>query len=52
VQQSGFGGDDFAEGLPLEWLKIAIENAEKTGVDLMVIKVTENGLELMTGRVR
>jgi len=51
-QQSVFGGDDFSEGLPLEWLRIAIEHAERTGTDKMVIKVTKNGHELITRRVR
>jgi len=50
TQQRAFGGDDFAEGLPLEWLEIAIENAEKLGIDVMIIKVTKERMELVTGR--
>jgi hypothetical protein len=49
-QQAAFSGDDFSEGLPLEWLKMAIDNAEAVGIDMMIIKVTKNGLELMKGK--
>lgn len=45
-QQRAFGGDDFGEGLPLGWLKLAIENAEECGTDVMIIGVTKDGLEL------
>lgn len=42
------GGDDFSEGLPLEWLEMAVENAEASGIDMMIIKVTKSGMQLMT----
>jgi len=42
------GGDDFGEGLPLEWLEMAVENAEASGIDMMIIKVTKSGMQLMT----
>jgi hypothetical protein len=42
------GGDDFSEGLPLEWLEMAVANAEASGIDMMIIKVTKTGMELMT----
>lgn len=54
-QQAVFGGDDFGQALPLEWLKMAIDNAEACGIDIMIIKVTEEGFELvrtMSGRGR
>ena len=50
AQQAVWGGDDFSEGLPLEWLKLAIENAERLKIDHMVIKVNKNSLELVTGK--
>jgi len=50
TQQREFGGDDFGEGLPLEWLRLAIENAEKLGIDRMIIKVTANNMQLVQGR--
>jgi len=42
-----WGGDDFSETLPLTWLELAVENAERCGIDLMILKVTKNGIELM-----
>jgi hypothetical protein len=45
--RQAFGGDDFSEALPLEWLEMAVENAERCGIDLMILKVTEEGIELM-----
>jgi len=47
-QQQAFGGSDFTNALPLEWLKMAIDNAERTGIDMMIIKVTKEGFQLMT----
>ena len=47
-QQQAFGGDDFGDVIPLEWLKMAIDNAERTGIDMMIIKVTKEGFQLMT----
>lgn len=42
-----FGGDDFSEVIPLDWLALAIEDAKATGIDCMIIKVTKNNLALV-----
>lgn len=47
-----FGGDDFSEGLPLEWLEIAVEDAEKSGTGMMIIAVESDNLALVTTQPR
>jgi hypothetical protein len=42
-----FGGDDFNQVLPLDWFQRAIENADRTGIDMMIVKVTESSFQLM-----
>ena len=45
-----FGGDDFAEALPLEWLNRAIDNASALNTPWMVVSVTNKSLRLVTGQ--
>lgn len=43
------GGDDFSEHLPLAWLERAVANADKLGIDCMIIGVKEDSFLLIEG---
>lgn len=46
--RNAVGGSDFSESIPLEWLKMAIEDAEHSGTNQMIVQFTEDGMALMT----